>query len=234
MADPGGYLCHDIGSSPSPLWAASAADTLGYSGPVGDGGAALSLPNPVQYFQTVAPISTFASWSTEFWLWTSGVYGAVAFFCTGFDGQTANSQFIQLQANNKLAVNFSAVAALDPNVLPLNAWHHIVATYASGGNLILYRDAINVGSVAAALVAATTQNFLVGRRAGAGNLAEAAFAEVALYSAVLSPTRINAHFLAATNTASRPVRQTPAIYSQSTGGVVSYPALDVSNLGNAP
>jgi len=223
MADPGGYLAHDIGAAPTPLWAASAAATLGYSGPNSDGGSALALPNPVQYFQTIAAIQHAASFSVELWVWTSGVYGGAAFFLMGWDGASANGPFIQLQANNKLAANQNGVAALDPAVLTFNAWHHIVVTYANGGNLILYKDAVNVGQVACPAVGAQTLNFLLGRRSGAGNLAEAAFSEVAAYPAVLTPARVTAHFVAADNVASRPVIQTPAVYNNSTGGVTQSP-----------
>ena len=78
-------------------------------------------------------------------------------------------------------------------------WHHLVATGASAGNVLLYVDAVQVASSNAGRSAQSTNRQIT---AGANGTADTTFADyidadiaaVAVYNTALNSTRITAHY----------------------------------------
>jgi hypothetical protein len=130
----------------------------------------------------------------------------------------------------------------DPAVLSVNAWHHLVGTYGPGGSK-LYVDAFNVVTAAySGVVAPVVAGVSIGGQVptatiyGHGNIAECA-----IYNAELTAGQVTTHFVAADNTASRPVYRAEGTWNITTGQSVTTPekvdalVADVTkNLGNTP
>jgi Concanavalin A-like lectin/glucanases superfamily len=217
LLDPDGSLVKDVGSTPQDLLPTHSLVNSGnalehYSGPVSDGAAALFLAVPYMCNNQpiLAPPFTF-----EWWVYsinhvdTQGSQivissnangaGTVLFQATDQAGGT----FLQAQVGSD-SVSYAAASA--------HHWHHAVLVY-TGAAITLYVDAVQQ-----ATLAVVTAHSILGSSIAVGGLApngsEGAFrflSEVAVYGIALSPARITAHFLAADNTASSPVRAQTAV-----------------------
>lgn len=75
----------------------------------------------------------------------------------------------------------------------LGIWHHIIATY-DGTNARVYLDGALVAGPAAASYVSSTIGTQIGRQTSSGALLTASLEEIAIYTSVLSATRVTAHY----------------------------------------
>jgi len=203
MADPGGGIAHDIGSSPHHLHGLGSAisQPLGYSGPISDGGA-MDLCLDGQYANTGNPVTIVADPLTvELWYWN-------------WQGLASTRDLIQIQSANQIALFHSAtqwswlyngVTLSTNNGFTEQAWHHIVASH-GGGNSRLYIDSNPFGPSAVALQANVSAIMELSANAALGpNWGGGYFAEVAIYNVALSQARVSAHFVAADQVGQAPI-----------------------------
>lgn len=106
------------------------------------------------------------------------------------------------------------IADIFSSALSTGVWHHVVGTYASGGTLTLYIDGSSVGTNTQAAPSTATIAYQIGS-SGFNDFFPGSVDEACIYSAVLSSTRVSAHYNAGIATrAYKPV-------SDGTGGVFS-------------
>lgn len=197
FAESGGSLAHSIAGSPKVPWVIESARPLpfSHSGPVSDGGAAMTSNSQFTMFG----IETFANspWTVEFWIWpalrwTSGS-SSTGLIRLGFGSQLDvywGSAGLQVVLNPGAQSTFITMASFE--------WHHIVITK-SGTTCTVYVDGVSAGSFTSA-----SGGVLVGAPGSITGGSGVAIAEVAVYGAVLSGTRISAHYAAADRKAYRP------------------------------
>jgi hypothetical protein len=192
FADPGGWLAHDIGSSPVHL-AGGVSAQIGYSGIASDGGAAAVLNG--SGFQTLDAVSQARPLSIEFWLWR--LYKSSALESLFYwDGVAANSVAIDLDAGGQANVFGTGLTTFfTPAVIPTQGWHHLVVTLAAGAST-LYLDGANVAANATQVTSPVNRRIGIGMQPGFTQPANAFFAEVAVYGAALAAARVAAHFAA--------------------------------------
>jgi hypothetical protein len=155
-----------------------------------------------QYANTGNPITVAVNaFSIEMWYWNWQ--------------RLANlGLLMQVQAVNQIALYrtgtlwsfvYNGVVLTSATHYTEQLWHHLVATY-DGTNMRLYVDALAAGPSAAAVQANLSTLMELGANQALGaNWGNGFFAEVALYAAALTPTRITAHFTAADQVVQSPI-----------------------------
>ena len=231
LADPGGLLFQDIGSTPRALQAGvnGLSGFTPYTGPTGDGGAAfLGLNNILNYNDS--DVTLTLPISLECWYWIHHFVGSAIGFFGVSDGTTP--------------IEIGVDASLRPHAFPTGAaitavaatdrqhWHHMVLTNtALASNL--YVDGVNVGGgVAAAIAGAWHPSYVVGAggtAAGPTRFGNAAIADVALYQVALSAAQVSAHFAAATATAQRPTFRGGGTFDTS-GGLATLDSTSLASV----
>lgn len=199
MADPGGFLCHDIGSAPYTIEATQ--ECLPYTGPNTDGGS-LAVPG-VGGPRTQQGITLPSPRTLECWVFPIGL-PTLAIIC-GFNGINANEWGLSTDAAGHAAMTVNGTNVISATVIVGEAWHHLVGTY-DGVNARLYLDAILVaGPIVVAAPAANARQICWGSSGTPANVMFGAIAECATYPAALSAARVTAHFLAVDNVPSSPI-----------------------------
>lgn len=227
MADPGGSLCHDIGSTPLHARGVGGVPVLGYSGIASDSGS-LDLSLDGQYVNTGIPTPTPVNpVSLECWVWI-------------FQRPGGNSAMLQPRYPNQMGLvrltgNWSFIyndVSVPAVTLPTaQVWHHLVGTY-DGTNARLYVDSILEATAAVAAMASASEIVEIGSRAALDIFGTCFIAEVAIYGSTLSPARITAHFLAADNRGASPVFSQAGVApggGGSGGASVSQELADIRN-----
>lgn len=221
LADPGGGLAHDIGSSPFHL-GAGLSPRFGYSNLNSDGGC--EQVTGTDFPQSLGSIQSVTSpFSLELWIWPLG-QNTVNAFLWQWDGSASPESQAVYNANE--TVQFSVNAALTNPVTTLapQAWHHIVGTY-SGATGTLYLDGVNRGTFALAGPVTIAKKISFGGTQGsASNVFQGFMSEIAIYSVALSATRVTAHFNAADQVSNVPV------YTAS-GGLSGAPGANTQFVG---
>jgi len=220
MADPGGGIAHDIGSSPHHLHGLGSAisQPLGYSGPISDGGS-MDLTLDGQYANTGNPITiTTNPLTVEMWYWN---WQALASVRDLLQIQSAN-QIVLFHSATQWSWLYNGVTVATNFHFTEQAWHHIVGSY-DGANSHLYIDSNPFGPTAVAPQAAIS-NIMELSANNALSLAWGGgyFAEVAIYNIALSQTRVSAHYVAADQQGQAPI-------NQSAGGGGGFPYGSILN-----
>lgn len=215
-ADPGGSLLHDIGSNPRALQLNNTAIATPYVGPVFDGGS-VWFGNNLSAIYRDFDVVVNTPLTIEVWAWVTYSAGVAQDFLSWLTAAGVGPAIgIDSTLHPHLFTPGPPLTAAAP--MSVQHWHHMVGTCSAVASL-LYVDAIQVASGGSAATTGGSAPMLA-----AGNListpqrlASAFLAEAAIYSSVLSPSRVNAHFLAADATTSRPVSKLAGSLSIATG-----------------
>ena len=182
-------------------------------------GASFNIPTSVEWAGTDQRATTTDSatynaaassaWSMEAWIaWTSTSL-TLSFLTVRNSNGNANEITGILIANFATAGTLTAFTWNAANTASITVtsgggyndgkWHHVVATAASGGSMILYVDGVNVGSSAAGRNAtATNRSVTIGANRTTGNTFLQFFpgylAGCAYYSTALSATVVTDHY----------------------------------------
>jgi hypothetical protein len=177
----------------------------GYSGPTLDGGAAVF--NVITYLNSVATVAFTPPISVDWVLWVPGPDAAAAQRFPWGWGDSGNGPFQNELGNGIYALNFGGAASVPAAAPAAQRWHHFAFTYAALGlTFAYYIDGVaQPAPGAVAPVAAFASLLTLGRRNAAGNQWVGAMAEFAVYPAVLTGARVNAHFTALNTLAAPPV-----------------------------
>lgn len=197
FADPGGVRAADIGSgarsSMIPAVGGAMPPSMPYSGFASDGGSMASGQGRLSN----APFVSASAWSIECCFYSARVSSSV------------NAVFEIAYATNVFA-GFSLFAGAVPhwyfgtgptdvfgtNATPVEQWMHLVLTN-DGTNVRGYRDAIlEVTQSGPAVTGIMGGAFAFRSHSSTDSQPGGWISELAVYSHVLTPTRINAHFLA--------------------------------------
>ena len=218
MADPGGFICHDIGSAPYTIEATT--ECLPYTGPNSDGGS-LAVPG-VGGPRTQQGILLPSPRTLECWIFPIGPPG-LAIIC-GFNGIAANQWGLSTDATAHAAMSVNGTNVISATVITAEAWHHLVGTY-DGTNARLYLDSILVaGPQAIAAPGNVARQICWGSNGTPANIMFGAISECATYPVALAAARVPAHFGAADNVPSSPVFRGGAFSTgsgQTSGGLPS-------------
>jgi hypothetical protein len=202
------------------------AGTIGtvapYVGPNSDGGAAYVLQNQALNYQD-GDLASVQPLTLECWFWLHSGRGVAQAFLALTDG-VANLE-IGLDATLHPHAFSSGGGITSVTPVTRQQWHHLVLTQSvAAGDL--YLDGFNVGTLVGGAIGAWSPGFIAG--AGGSTTAPlrfstAALAECAIYSTKLSAARVTAHFVAADNTAGRPIYRANGTFDISGGTATSDP-----------
>lgn len=203
FADPGGQLARDIGSAQLDLAAYQYRATVGYTGPVSDGGSFFCTAQAA-FVQLDAVLVTVPI-TLEAVFWQHQVLGREQkILATESSASGYNGLGIGMSAAGKPECFCSNSALVSPTTPTLQSWLHIVATH-TGAQRKLYVNAINVATDGNVL-ATGSGGLCVGARAiDIAQYAEGCIGECAVYPSALSPARVTAHYLAIDQQFLRPV-----------------------------
>lgn len=216
LADPGGSLCHDIGSAPRALNTVGQGLFLPYLGPVSDGGAAYVGQNQAINYQD-GDLVIGDPVTLECWFWLQSIRSVAQGFLALTNG--AINLEIGLDATYHPQARTSGGTRTSLAAVSTQHWHHLVLT----DTLVLcslYLDAFLVASGAGGVFAASGLGFIVGAGASPSapaRFATAALAECAIYPTALAAGRVTAHFVAADNILTRPVFKANGTFDVTTG-----------------
>lgn len=195
MADGGGLVVHDVGSSPK--HAPGGSPELGYSGPAANGGSAI-IADPGGYsVRENMPLTD--PFSGELWLWITEHVPSAQYALLASDGVTGGvGYYLGLSTNRKLIAFVGASAAINgATALTTQAWHHIVITH-DNANVRLYLDGAQDAILAVGAVAGWNLNYGLGQKPNAtSRLNFGWISECAHYNGALAPANVLAHFNAA-------------------------------------
>lgn len=227
LADPGGYLANDIGSSRLTLTAGKFLASVPYTGPTSDGGSAF-FTNTANYdYNDLATLSFPISLEAWYFQIQRAVRDQYVFTLESTVGGANPSLGMGLTTTGlpRLTSNNSGLASAATTAV--SHWHHLVATH-SGTQRKLYVDSVNVATDSQTFASANSGFFIGARGGAADNYFEGLIAEVAYYHATLTQAQISAHYAAADNANSSPVYRPLGNYNPTTGGsVVSQETIDL-------
>jgi hypothetical protein len=224
-ADPDGQIAYDLGSDHKALAARNYEAKLGYTGPISDGGAFYSTnQGPLWFLDAVAwapPITL------EVIYWQQMIFNRQQKIITlEASDLTYNGPSINIETSGKPSLASGGSTLVGANVASKQAWHHLVAVFTSSGRT-LYMDAISQASDAVVMPSGNGYRSLGCRGIDLLAWCEGFISEAAVYKSALSPTRINAHFLAIDNVPSNPIYKGPG---GSVGGVPVFIVTDVNSI----
>lgn len=200
MADGGGEICHDIGSASK--HAICFPEQLGYTSPTANGGAAISGTTG-HGIVTEDALPLLSPLSVELLFWPLGTPGT-AQVIIAWDNSAAPSFLMQWLTTSKVSALFSGSATVTSGVLTTQLWHHLVFTY-DEVTMRLYLDGVLQPTAANATHYNTSHLIGIGENPiGGSSVLAAVLSEVALYTTVLSPARVTAHYLAIESLTSTP------------------------------
>lgn len=165
------------------------------------------------YVSQNATVTSPSTFSIEAWIKSSSTAGGrILGFGNGTGGAQSTTEDRQLYLSTAGKVVFgmgttTKTYVTSPASYNNNAWHHVVATYTSGGLMRLYVDGAQV-AVSSANVAAPTaytgiwraaaENISEWTNGGTSNTLNAQLDELAVYTTALSAARVTAHYNART------------------------------------
>jgi Concanavalin A-like lectin/glucanases superfamily len=226
LADPGGSLAHDIGSSPSHI-AGSTLDS-GYTGPSSDGGSWYSSGNAGEGLFSYVAVSQVTPLSVELWfyqLWNLGV----ASYLIAWDNAVNPSLYAWITVAGLVNSNINGSAQINSLAGPsIQAWHHLVLTY-DGATYKMFLD--NVAQSNTAYVAAFTiaRNLGLMNKPTGANVFTGFMSDVAIYAYALNNAQITNHWNAADTKGQAPVYHAPGKFDVTTGLFTATP-VDVSTI----
>lgn len=208
---------HDIGSAPLSLMVNSNYPSgLPYTGPNTDGGSFVGQAVGYPWFNQDDDAFGGAC-SIEAIIWQQADIALQQIFFIMRTG--ASATFLDVSATRKLSGHGITATLADAANLAHQVWVHVVFTITAGGAGLLYKNALQIGTGAVGVPPAGNYRYAIGGNVGSSsNPWQGGISEVAVYPTVLSPTRINAHFLQIPTLVGRPVFRGGGIYPNSTGG----------------
>lgn len=230
MADAGGGLCADIGSVRTALAVNASTPQLGYKGPISNGGSIWVNANSIA--QQVDPDTLALPLTLECWVWQHYRAAVAQIIAVAEANGGVTAMALSIDATGHPQGYGPSTNRLAAGAITIQQWHHLVVT-ATAAATTLYVDAIAQPAAGANGAPPAGVHYGVGGHVTpVGTFAAANVAEVALYPTALSPTRINAHFLAADNVSSFPVFQGFGAFNLSTG-IVAFNVDDLTSILNA-
>jgi hypothetical protein len=220
MADAGGGLAHDIGSSPIALHGlgSAIATPLGYSGPNADGGS-MDLALVGQYANTGNNITVATNpFSIELLYWNWQGIGNVGHIWQVQDV----TQIAAFKNGAAWAFTYNGVTVTNATHYAGQRWVHLVCTY-DGAAMRLFADANIAGPTAVAAQAPLAHLFELGTNLALSSWGTGYVAEVAIYNTALSSGRVNVHFAAIDS-------QTMVPVANSTGGSPGGSSLQLNQI----
>lgn len=201
-ADPSGRVLHDIGSNPKHLLAPTNNSELGYSGPISDGGSLILCGAGASNANSIIQLPNIVPMTIELWFWAVGVPTSFQDVFS-WDDNAAPSFRLGLSSANQfngvaLGTNTGTISGVT-----FQAWHCAQLTIQAATSTLRV-DGVSAGAVVGTYTA-STHTFVLGQNGAGANLWAGAIAEVAVYAAALSATRLTAHFSAADNVSSVPI-----------------------------
>jgi hypothetical protein len=197
LGEPSGSAADSKGSNTGTY---TGTPTLGVAGIPADVGIdnAVTLNGTTQYV-TVPDHATLdqgnGALSWECWVKRSATQGTNQ----GMMSKGSAGPCLRLTSTNNLAFlqsHVSNIVAASITLTDTASWHHCVATRTSGGTTLLYQDGVDVtGSVTGVTLSNTALPFTIGQDDGDSFLS-GSIDEVAIYSVVLTPTQVLAHYYA--------------------------------------
>jgi len=163
---------------------------------VGDSDTAYTFNNSGEVTATVTSLPTgSATWSIEAWINypSSNSFLSVA-VCIGTFTSLACG-FIGLDNTGHAQVGTSGGNHSASSVLSTNTWHHFVGTY-NGSTMLLYVDGVQVVSTSQSLSLTGATISIASVTGSLHDTFKGSIDEVAIYNAVLTPTRVVAHYQA--------------------------------------
>ena len=226
MADPGGGLCHDIGSSPVHQHVNASALCLGYSGPNSDGGSC-DLSNDNTFAITGENVHFAGGALTlEMFVWN---FSHIATLNQQLFWNCALAQYSLYNDNTFWRFIYNSVFVPVGGVTApvTQQWTHLVGTYGGGNGQLYVNGAASGGAVAIAAGAADNGRIDECHNVAAGS--RGFVSEVAIYLSQLSAARAAAHYAAADQLAQAPVFTQAGHFSSSTGSGATL-AADASSI----
>ena len=159
----------------------------------------LSIP----YTASLAPSPAI---SLEVWFNAAALPSVAAILLDTENSTFAKGAKINFDTTGHAAFQIDPGSVVSSGVLSLNTWHHVVATY-DGTYMRLYVDgAVVAGPTAATYVANDGGAITIGAITnGSSNFFNGILDEAAIYNYALTPARVTAHFMAATDLSQRRV-----------------------------
>jgi hypothetical protein len=197
MADAGGYRLADIGSAShasfTPNGGSSLATIVPYTGPNSDGGSAASGVRLL----TFPPIVGGSAFSIECLAWAVNKGSA---YSLALEVQTDTAQYAKLSVNpgafSSWSLGSGPSTITGSHSVSSENWHHYVLTN-DGTTVRAYFDSLTDGTGSPPGMSLYPLGVnIFGDHNNANEKSGLWLSEVALYTTALSPTRINAHFLA--------------------------------------
>lgn len=178
--------------------------TLGESGPLSTGGAAMAFDGSTGYVALAAGdlYPTTVAFAREAWVKTAGAGNPDGWeWIANYLNASGNGAWCGIQPNG--AIDYTVVTGLNytpsgPSLYD-DQWHHLVWVY-DNGNLTLYVDSIVVGSYSGVAAPQSGGVSAIGQRADSTEYFAGVLAEVAIYDTALTATRVAAHYSAASST----------------------------------
>lgn len=228
-ADPGGVLVHDIGSARKSLLFNGLIPTgLPYSGPVSDGGSMVIQQASYPWYKD--GLNVALPLSLECWGWLQGGVGSAQYLMTLASGTFYGALSIDGTLHPQGQAPGAGLAVTGAAAITVQRWHHYVLTVSAAGVATLYYDAFSQGSIAGTAVGGSFAAIaLGGLSASFGNGWSGGIAECAVYPSLLSPSQVTTHFVAADNTAGKPIWLANGVYPTGTGGSTSS-AQDIQDI----
>jgi hypothetical protein len=225
MADPGGFLLHDIGALASvTMESAQSGSCLPYTGVASEGGscAVPTSGGPI----TVAFLNLASPMSIE--IWEYNIVDFVGRYIASFDGVGANTFGISTDAAGHSACSANGTNLISATIGTVELWHHYVQTYDGVSQRLYYDGALIAGPQAVAgPIAANRQLRFGGNAAGAG-VVYGAVAEGATYNYALTAAQVATHYAAAD------LRLQPPIFKGAIGllDVLTLATVDLATLAS--
>lgn len=198
LADPGGVICYDLGSTPYHLFAQ--VPQLAYTGPNSDGGSisstGLGYPGDANPSASVTTPLSF-----EIICWGGLNYGSQVLI-----RYTGGSNDLGLEVNSPgtgWVIRNGAVPQSSAVDMGIQAWHHVVLTY-DNTTFRLYVDGSQVYTTTSGNGSKTPTG---GIQVGGGSGSRLFLSEAAIYASTLSASRVTAHYTAIDNLSSNPVNR---------------------------
>lgn len=193
LADPGGFLAHDIGAGPFHLDANPASQWNGYSGIAADGGSSAFISG-IEAWSGGDSLLITAPLSIELWVWPLSFRGGATQDLFRWDNSSNPFANIQLLSNGTFRSNLANVSSTSVTVYPLQHWHHVVGTYSVVNGNRLYVDGTIQATQASASAFPTSAVIHIG--IDTGNLCGCWMTEVATYNKELTAGEVSSHFSA--------------------------------------
>jgi RHS repeat-associated protein len=207
LGEPSGQATDSSGNA-HPTTVANAI-TYGVAGAIaGDSDTAMGFNGTSSYLSIpyTASLAPSTAVSLEIWMKTGANPGVIAVLLDTENSACSKGAKLNFDSTGHAQFQIDPLLVLTSGVLGLNAWHHVVGTY-DGTYQRLYVDgSLVAGPTPATYVANDGGNITIGALTNVTtNFWNGSLDEPAIYNYALSPARVMAHFMAASDFSQRRV-----------------------------